>query len=382
MPEELAATGDRIYLDFNASTPLATEVAQAMQPFLSSHFGNPSSGHWAGRPAREAVEAARSDVAALLGATPDEIIFTSGGSEANNHAIKGVYFQASARKPHIITTRIEHPAVLQPCKFLEGLGARVTLLPVDATGMVDPDQVRRAISRHTVLISVMHANNEVGTMQPIRAIGAIAREHGILFHCDAAQSVGKVPANVQELQVDLLSVAGHKLYAPKGVGALYVRERVKLVPLVHGAGHESGRRAGTENVLLDVGLGAACRLARIDPCGNRLQHLRDLFWSQLQEVFGETIALNGHPTQRLPNTLNVSFLRHSGQEVLERVPEVAISTGSACHAGSHTMSPVLCAMGVQPSVGLGAVRFSLGRSTTAEQLTAVVGLLRRRLRSD
>jgi cysteine desulfurase len=365
-----------IYLDFNASTPLAPEVVEAMRPFLVEHFGNPSSTHWAGRPAREAVESARAEVAELIGAKPSEIIFTSGGTEANNHAIKGIFFRARTRKPHIITTRVEHPAVLEPCKFLEKLGASVTLLPVDSTGMVDPDAVRRAISRHTVLISVMHANNEVGTIEPISAVSAIARERGIPLHTDAAQSVGKISTNVRELGVDVLTIAGHKLYAPKGVGALFVREGIELEPFMHGAGHESGRRAGTENVLLIVALGAACRLARLNPCGEQIKELRDNFWRQLREAFGDRVVLNGHETERLPNTLNVSFPDTIGQEILERLDGVAASTGSACHAGSHHMSPVLCAMGVKPRVGLGAIRFSLGRTTTREEVETVVKLLR------
>jgi cysteine desulfurase len=366
-----------IYLDFNASTPIAPEVAVAMRPFLSDHYGNPSSAHWAGRPAREAVERARADVAALLDANPGEIVFTSGGSEANNHALKGVFFRARARKPHIIITRVEHPAVLEPCRFLERLGAQITQLPVDSTGMVDPDDVRRAVTRHTVLISVMHANNEVGTVEPIAAISEIARERGVLFHTDAAQSVGKIATSVRSLGVDLLTVAGHKLYAPKGVGALFVRDGVMLEPLVHGAGHESGRRAGTENALFDVALGAACRLARIDPCADRLRALRDQLWERLRSAFGEKVVCNGHTTERLPNTLNVSFPDHIGQEILDRLPELAASTGSACHAGSHSQSPVLCAMGVPPRIGLGTIRFSVGRTTTAEEIEAAVELLRR-----
>lgn len=366
----------RIYLDFNASTPLAPEVVAAMQPFLGAHFGNPSSQHWAGRPAREAVESAREEVAALIGAKTNEVVFTSGGSEANNHAIKGVFYRARTRKPHIITTCVEHPAVLEPCKFLEKLGASVTLLLVDSTGMVNPDDVRRAISRHTVLISVMHANNEVGTIEPMASIAKIARERGIPLHTDAAQTVGKIATNVNELGVDLLAVAGHKLYAPKGVGALFVREGVELEPFMHGAGHESGRRAGTENVLLIVALGAACRLARLNPCGAHLRNLRDNFWQQLRDAFGDGVVLNGHPAERLPNTLNVSFSDTIGQETLDRLDGVAASTGSACHAGSHTMSPVLCAMGVKPRVGLGAIRFSLGRTTNASELQEVVQMLK------
>jgi cysteine desulfurase len=242
--------------------------------------------------------------------------------------------------------------------------------------MVDPDDVRRAISRHTVLISVMHANNEVGTIEPMAAISQITRERGIALHTDAAQTVGKIAANVNELGVDLLAVAGHKLYAPKGVGALFVREGVELEPFMHGAGHESGRRAGTENVLLIVALGAACRLAGVDPCGARLRDLRDSFWQKLRDAFGDGVVLNGHPTERLPNTLNVSFPDTIGQETLDRLDGVAASTGSACHAGSHTMSPVLCAMGVKPRVGLGAIRFSLGRTTTEREIEEVTQALK------
>lgn len=251
----------RIYLDFNATTPIAPEVAAAMSRALTEPFGNPSSEHWAGWPARQAVEQARSQVADLLNCTPGEIVFTSGGSEANNHALKGVFF-AHDGGGHIITTQIEHPAILNPCRFLERLGATVTYLPVDGFGRVDPDDLRRALTPRTILISVMHANNEVGTLQPISEMARIAREHGVLFHTDAAQSAGKISTRVDELGVDLLSIAGHKLYAPKGVGALYIRKGVQLEPLIHGAGHEAGRRAGTENIVLDVALGKACELAR------------------------------------------------------------------------------------------------------------------------
>ena len=251
----------KIYLDFNASTPIAPEVVESMRPFLAHHYGNPSSLHWASVPAKEAVEHARGQVARLLDCSPGEIVFTSGGTESNNHAIKGAFFAPRRRGDHIITTQIEHPAVIQPCRFLEKLGAKVTCVPVDGTGMVDAEDVRRAVTRETFLISVMHANNEVGTIQPIAEIAQIAREHGILFHTDAAQSVGKIGTSVADLGVDLLSVAGHKVYAPKGVGALYVRSGVEIEPLHHGSGHEGGRRAGTEDVLLDVALGTACDLA-------------------------------------------------------------------------------------------------------------------------
>jgi cysteine desulfurase len=368
---------ERIYLDFNATTPLAPEVAAAMQPYLKEGFGNPSSLHWAGLPARDAVETARSQVAALLCCDATEIVFTSGGTEANNHAIKGLFFsrRRGARRAHIVTSCIEHPAVLEPCAFLERLGAEVTRVPVDRYSLVDPDDVRRAIRPETILVSIMHANNEVGTIQPIEEISRIAHERGALCHTDAAQSVGKVPVDVEALRVDMLTVAGHKLYAPKGVGALYVREGVELEPLLHGAGHEAGRRAGTENVLEIVGLGAACELAQKWINEPRMRVLRDDFWRRLQQQFGERVVLNGHPEHRLPNTLNVSFLGHHGYEVLARLPNVAASTGSACHAGSTHISPVLQAMGTPQDVGVGAVRFSLGRTTTPEETEAVVQTL-------
>lgn len=362
----------RIYLDFNASTPIAPEVIAAMRAVLDEPYGNPSSGHWAGKAAYEAVEKARGQVAGLLGCKPAEVVFTSGGTEANNAALKGLFFAKRSSDPHIITTQVEHPAIINPCRFLERLGASVTYVPVDRFGRVDTGEIQRALRPNTVLISVMHANNEVGTVQPIQEISRIAHERGVLLHTDAAQSVGKIPTNVQELGVDLLSVAGHKLHAPKGVGALYIREGVSLEPLIHGAGHESGRRAGTENVLLDVALGAACELALARGVTDAVRTLRDLFWRMLQDKFGDRVVLNGHPSERLPNTLNVSFLGSSGAEMLGRVPEVAASTGSACHAGSVELSPVLRAMGVSPEVGMGAIRFSLGRTTTWDDIEAVV----------
>ena len=343
-----------------------------MRIVLEEPYGNPSSGHWAGNPAREALNKARMQVAGLLSCKVDEIVFTSGGSEANNHALKGAYFASGRADAHIVTTQVEHPAVINPCRFLERLGATVTYLQVDGFGRVDPDDVRRALRKSTVLISIMHANNEVGTVQPIAEIAQIAHEAGVLLHSDAAQSVGKVSVTVQGLGVDLLSVAGHKLYAPKGVGALYVRNGVSLEPLIHGASHESGRRAGTENVLLDVAFGAACDLARTWRGTDSVRELRDLFWDLLQNKFGDRVVLNGHPIERLPNTLNVSFVARVGAEILGRLPGVAASVGSACHAGSLELSPVLRAMGVAPEVGMGAVRFSLGRTTTRGEIEAVV----------
>ena len=362
----------RIYLDYNASTPIAPAVAASMRPFLDEDFGNPSSGHWASISAKGALERARAQVATLLGSAPEEIVFTSGGSEANNLAIKGTFFALRDKGDHIVTTAVEHPAVLGPCRFLERLGATITYVPVDSTGRVDPEDVRRAITPRTILISVMHANNEVGTIQPIEEIGVIANEHGIRFHTDAAQSVGKIPTRVGDLGVDLLTIAGHKLYAPKGVGALYVRNGVDLEPLMHGAGHESGRRAGTESALLTVGLGAACELVQDLALMERVRALRDRFWHALQDRFGDRVVLNGHPERRLPNTLNVSFVGVIGADVLASLDGVAASTGSACHAGRVELSPVLTAMGVSEKVGMGAVRFSLGRQTTVAEIDAVV----------
>ena len=365
----------RIYLDFNATTPIAPEVVAAMNQALTEPFGNPSSEHWAGPPAWQAVEKARAQVAALLSCSPDEVVFTSGGSEANNHALKGVFFAHGGQGGHIITTQIEHPAVLNPCHFLERLGASVTYLPVDQFGRVDPDDVRRALTPRTILISVMHANNEVGTLQPISEITRIAHEHGVLFHADAAQSVGKISAHVDKLGADLLSLAGHKLYAPKGVGALYVRNGVRLEPLIHGAGQESGHRAGTENVLLEIALGSACELAQSWVGADSIRELRDLFWELLQARFDERVVLNGHPVERLPNTLNVSFVGKIGSTILSGLESVAASTGSACHSGSVELSPVLKAMNIPPEVGMGAIRFSLGRTTTREEIEQVVSRL-------
>jgi len=365
----------RIYLDYNATTPLVPEVAAVMRRLLENDFGNPSSDHWAGSPARATVEQARGRVANLLNASADEIVFTSGGSEANNMALKGAFFGPGGPGRHIITTAVEHPAVLEPCRYLERFGAEVTVLPVDGYGGVDPADLRRAMTSRTVLVSIMHANNEVGTVQPITECGEIARDHGALFHVDAAQSTGKIPVDVEALGVDLLSLAGHKLYAPKGVGALYVRRGVELPPLIHGAGHENGRRAGTESALLTAALGEAAVLAGDPAPLQRIEALRDRFWTSLRESFGDGVVLNGHPDHRLPNTLNVSFVGRVGPDILVAMPQVAASTGSACHAGRVELSPVLAAMGVPPEVGMGAVRFSLGRNTTNADVDAVVSAL-------
>jgi len=366
-----------IYLDYNATTPLDPAVLEAMLPYLREHFGNPSSTHAFGIAAHEAVDLARRQVAEMLGAEADEIVFTSGGSEASNHALKGIVFAcpraasaASIKNVHLITSAIEHPATLRPCEFLQGFGCQLTILPVDRHGCVDPDVVRKALDRPTTLVSIMHANNEVGTLQPIREIAELAHARGALVHTDAAQSAGKLPVNVQELGVDLLSLAGHKLYAPKGIGALYVRRGVKVEPLIHGAGHEGGRRAGTENVPYVVALGKACAIAResLPQSTERLRSLRDRLWHRLHSLWGDQVVLNGHPEKRLPNTLNVNFVGQIGAELLRNLPEVAASTGSACHEGSVRLSPVLQAMGVPPELGRGAVRLSVGRITTEAEI--------------
>ena len=371
-----------VYFDYNATTPVDPRVLEVMLPYLREQFGNPSSSHAYGLAAHAAVERARGQVAALLGCAPEEIIFTGGGSEADNLAIKGIAEANQERGDHLITSQIEHPAVLATCRYLERRGFRVTYLPVDRYGRVSPDDVQQAITPRTILITIMHANNEVGTLQPLAAIGDLAREHGIPFHTDAAQSVGKLPTRVDELNVDLLTVAGHKLYAPKGVGALFVRRGLRLEPLIHGAGHEGGRRAGTENTAGLVGLGEACRLAGegLDAEAGRLRSLRDRLHQGLATQVGQ-VYLNGHPSERLPNTLNVSFAGVDSNTLLSAVPEVAASTGSACHAGRTEPSAVLLAMGVSPELALGAVRFSLGRWTTAEEVDRVIPLLAGRVRA-
>jgi cysteine desulfurase len=362
----------QVYLDYNASTPIAPSVQEAMAPFLDGHYGNPSTGHWAGVPATQAVAGARGQIANLLGCSPGEVVFTSGGTESNNTAPQGVALAAGEGKRHIVTTRIEHPAIIESCRFLERwLGAEVTYVGVDAHGLVDPGDIAKALRPDTALVSVMHANNEVGTIQPIAEIARITRGAGVVLHSDAAQSVGKIDTKVDDLGVDLLSIAGHKFYGPKGVGALYVREGTMLEPFMHGAGHESGRRAGTESVLLDVGIGAAAELAGDLSWTQDVQELRDHLWDGLRRVWGEQVVLNGHPTQRLPNTLNVSFVGRRGADILAAIPEVAASTGSACHSDSITLSPVLTAMGVAPEDGAGAIRFSLGRMTTRDEIEAL-----------
>ena len=371
----------KVYLDYNATTPVDPRVAEAMWPYLRELFGNPSSLHVFGTDAKDAVDTARAQVAQLIDCRPDEIVFTSGGSESNNTAIKGVAFTLRQEGYHIITTQIEHSAVINPCKFLERLGFFVDYLPVDKSGKVSVKDVEAAIRPTTILISIMHANNETGVLQPVAEIGKLAKSRGILMHTDAAQSAGKVPVSVKDLNVDLLTLAGHKFYAPKGVGALYIRKGVNIEPLIHGASHEAGRRAGTENVPLIVALGKASELAaqELDSREAHLLTLRDYLHDNLKKMFGKKLHVNGHPTDRVPNTLNVSFEGYTGQELLHKIPEVAASTGSACHARSREMSHVLKAMGVPERVGCGAVRFSLGQWTTAGDVDYLLELLQLRV---
>ena len=373
-----------IYLDYNATTPVDPAVVEAMIPYLSHHFGNPSSTHRYGQAAHQAVDTARTQVAQLLGCAPAEIIFTGGGSESDNLAMRGVALAQRTRGDHIITQVTEHPAVLKACRALTQLhGFRVTYLPVDGSGCVNPADVAAAIDEKTVLITIMHANNETGTLQPIAEIARIARQHGVLMHTDAAQSVGKIPTQVAELGVDLLTIAGHKLYAPKGIGALYVRHGVQLEPVIYGGGQEAGLRAGTEQVASIVALGTACMLAQQQLAESlpRLQRLRDQLHKQLEQRLPRALYVNGHPSKRLPNTLNISVEGIIGEEVLAATPEIASSTGSACHEGSTEPSAVLMAMGLSRTRALGALRLTLGRWSTEEEIAQAVILLARTIDS-
>ena len=357
-----------IYLDHNATTPVHPTVVESMLPCLREHFGNPSSGHVYGQRAKRAVERAREQVASSLACNADEIVFTSGGTEANNLAIRGV-LERLPRRQHIVTSAVEHPATTRPCELLERQGVAVTRLPVDPTGRVQTDVARAFVRKDTALVTVMLAQNETGTLMPIAELATLARECGALIHTDAAQAVGKIPTRVDDLGVDLLSIAGHKLYAPKGVGALYVRRGVPVAPVLLGAGHERGLRPGTENVASIVGLGTACELVAtdLDTEMARQRALRDQLWETLRAAI-PGITLNGHPTERLPNTLNVSFPGVRGSAVLAAAPEVAATTGSACHDGDEAASVVLLAMGINTAAALGAVRLSLGRTTVREQI--------------
>ena len=365
-------TRETVYLDYNATTPVAAEVLEAMLPYLKGNFGNPSSSHAYGTAAKLAVEAARAEVAALLGCDAGEIVFTSGGTESNNFALRGVaglYRKQHPTGGHLVTSAVEHPAVMEVCRHLEGNGFDLTVLPVDRYGVVDPDDLKGALRKDTFLVSVMHANNEVGTIQPVPELAVLAGEAGALFHTDAAQSVGKIPVDVTALGVDLLTVAGHKLYAPKGVGALYIRSGVVPEKLLYGADHEQNLRAGTENVAQIVALGTACRIARegLENFAERYRHSRDLL-EELVTTAVPQARVNGDPGRRLPNTLSISFPGVQAQTLVGRLSGVAVSAGAACHAEHIDVSAVLQAMNVPLEFAMGTIRLSTGRETTDEEI--------------
>ena len=377
-----------VYLDYNATTPVDPQVAEAMHPFLGEIFGNPSSSHEFGIIARQTVETSRRNLALMLNANADEILFTSGGTESNNLALKGFAFANAGKGRHIITSAIEHPAVTEVCRFLASMGFEITWLPVDGSGMINPDDFKNAIRPGTILASIMHANNEVGTIQPVEEIGSICREHGIVLHCDAAQSIGKIPVDVLMMNVDLLSVAGHKFYAPKGVGALYCRRGIKLTKILHGADHEQGLRAGTENIMSIAGLGKAAeivseeRLAMSDErlaiseerLANRLKNLREKLHEGIAEAIPQ-VRLNGHPEKRLPNTLSLGFRGKDASVLMNQWKGLAVSAGAACHAGLETISAVLLAMNVPREYALGTIRFSVGRMTTEEEIDSAIEII-------
>ena len=365
-----------IYLDNNSTTPIDKAVADAMLPYIYENFGNPSSSHPMGRQAKQAIDQARTQVAALLNCNADEMVFTGSGSEANNTIIKGVAEAYRHKGRHIITSQIEHPSVIETCKYLEKSGYRISYLPVNQYGEVEARQVQDAITGETILVTVMHSNNETGTLQPIKAIADLCRREKVLFHTDASQSVGKVAVDIRELGVDFLTLAGPKLYAPKGIGAFYCKHGITLPSLIHGAGHEGGRRAGTENVIFIVGLGKACEIAAETVKSSHMLQLSRYFYQGLVEFFKEKIQLNGHIDKRLPNTLNISFLGYSSAQIMQKLTDVAVSAGSACHAGSTEISPVLKAMGVSTEAGIGAIRFSLGKDTSREEIDQVLAKLK------
>ncbi len=369
-----------IYLDYNATTPIAPEVAQAMLPYLHQHFGNPSSSHALGKTAKQAVETARGQVAALLNCQPAEIVFTSGGTESNNYALRGAALARQDRGRHIITSAVEHPAVTAVFKWLHTQGFETSTLPVDSSGRVNPKDLEKTIRADTILVSVMQANNEVGTLQPIEALAEITRGYGALFHTDAAQSVGKIATNVQALGVDFLSVAGHKIYAPKGVGALYLRDGIQIPNLMLGARHENGRRPGTENVLQIVGLGQACEIARrdADELQSHFQAMRDRLQAGFLTRFGPDVRVNGNLDFRLPNTLSLCFQGVAANEVVSQVGDrVAISAGSACHADQVSVSAVLQAMQIPLEWAIGTMRLSVGRQTTVQEIDEAVEIVSR-----
>jgi len=366
-----------IYLDYNGTTPLDPEVIEAMRPFFEREFGNPSSNHWYGIAPKRALAEARRQVASILNCDPKEVIFTSGGTESNNHAILGVALANRSKGDHIITCDVEHPAVLEVCRYLEKLGFSVTYLPVNEYGLVSTTDLENAITPLTILISIMHANNEVGTVQPIADLAARARDRGIAFHTDAAQSMGKVPTDVGVLGIDLLSIAGHKLYAPKGIGALYIKEGIMPEKFMFGAGQEMGRRAGTENVMGIVGLGRACEIAvrDLDRNMSHMKRMRDMLHEGLAGQLSE-IRLNGHPEMRLPNTASLSFKGREANRILEEIGlDVAASAGAACHADTVDISHVLQAMNVPEEWAKGTLRFTTGRMTTENEIARAVDVI-------
>jgi cysteine desulfurase len=358
-----------IYLDYNATTPVDHEVAAAMQPYLSDYFGNPSSSHSYGFETRKAVESARSQISLLLNCCPDEIVFTSGGTESNNYAIKGTAFKLRNKGNHIITSTIEHPAVLEVCSYLEKEGFRITYVPVNAAGMIDLEQLEKSITKDTILITIMHANNETGTIQPVSIISKTARSRNIIFHTDAAQTIGKINTDIQQLGVDLLSIAGHKFYGPKGIGALYIRSGIEPEKLIHGAGHEKNRRAGTENVMEIVGLGKACEIAKRDlkKNHNHLKLNRDRLFDIIKGKLPEVVRI-GDTEHCLPNTLSLGFPGIEAELLLSSMPGIAASAGAACHADKHSISHVLEAMNVPIEIAMGTIRFSTGKYTTIDEI--------------
>ena len=366
----------QIYLDYNATTPIAPSVLEAMQPFLTGHYGNPSSSHALGRGAKEAIEDSRSKIGNMIGCDTGEIVFTSGGSESNNLAIKGVMFSHAPADAHLIISAIEHPAVSEPANFLQRMGYEVSVAPSDENGIVQPSAVEELIRDNTRLVSVMHANNEIGVIQPIGEIARVCERHDVLIHTDASQSIGKIPAFIQDLQVDLLTIAGHKFYGPKGIGALYARRGLVLESLIHGAGHENGIRAGTENTPYIVGLGQAAHLAAngLDESSVGMAKLRDRLEKQLTESI-PGLVVNGGNVDRLPNTSSVSFPKVGGREILARLPELCASTGSACHSTGQVESATLGAMGKGIDHIAGTVRLSCGWYTSQDEIDRVAGLL-------
>jgi cysteine desulfurase len=370
----------RIYLDYAATTPAHPEAVAEMQPYFSEKFGNPSSIHSFGRETRSAVEKARERVAALIGAQPEEIVFTSGGTESNNSALHGVVYANEKKDNHIITTSVEHHALLEPCRFLESRGIKVTYLPVDKYGLVNPEDVRKAITDRTILVSVMHANNEIGTIEPIEEISKIIKGKDIYFHTDAVQTVGSIPVNVDKLGVDLLSISSHKLYGPKGVGALYIRKGTRMVPFIRGGEQERNRRASTENVPGIVGFGRACELAKKE-LQSRIKHLTPLRDRLIKGIMDKIpdVVLNGHPEKRLPKNVDITVKYVEGESMLLNLDleGIAASTGSACSSGSLEPSHVLLATGVTPQEVHGSLRFTLGRLTTEKEIDHVLEVLPR-----